>query len=57
MIEAPPEAIFDLSLDIDAHMASMADSNERAVAGVTSGLIGLGEEVTCEPGTSVFPSP
>ena len=46
IIEAPPEAVFDLSLDIDAHMASMADSNERAVAGVTSGLIGLGEEVT-----------
>ena len=45
-IAAPVEAVFDLSLDIDAHMASMSDSNERAIAGVTSGLIGLGEEVT-----------
>ena len=45
-IGAPPEVVFDLSLDIDAHMASMADSRERAIGGVTSGLIGLGEEVT-----------
>lgn len=45
-IGAPAEVVFDLSLDIDAHMASMADSKERAVGGVTSGLIGLGEEVT-----------
>lgn len=45
-ISAPAEVVFDLSLDIDAHMASMADSKERAIGGVTSGLIGLGEEVT-----------
>ncbi len=45
-IEAPPNAVFDFSLDIDAHVGSMANSNERAVAGVTSGKIGLGEEVT-----------
>lgn len=42
----PVEALFDVSLDIDAHMASMAASGERAVAGVTSGRIGLGETVT-----------
>ncbi|MDL9981554.1 SRPBCC family protein [Microbacterium sp. ASV49] len=42
----PAEALFDVSLDIDAHMASMAASGERAVAGVTSGRIGLGETVT-----------
>jgi ligand-binding SRPBCC domain-containing protein len=42
----PVEAAFDLSLDIDAHQASMAASGERAIAGVTSGRIGLGEEVT-----------
>jgi len=40
------EALFDLSLDIDAHVASMARSRERAVAGVVSGRIGLGETVT-----------
>ncbi|MCC2032681.1 SRPBCC family protein [Microbacterium allomyrinae] len=39
-------ALFDLSLDIDAHVASMAQSDERAVAGVTTGRIGLGETVT-----------
>lgn len=37
---------FDRSRSIDLHVASMADSQERAVAGVTSGLIGSGEEVT-----------
>jgi len=37
---------FDRSRSIDAHTTSMAASHERAVAGVTSGLIGLGEEVT-----------
>ena len=42
----PVEALFDVSLDIDAHMASMAASGERAVAGVTSGRIGLAETVT-----------
>ena len=45
-IAAPVETVFDLSLDIDAHVASMADSGERAIGGVTSGLIGLGETVT-----------
>ena len=46
MIDAPSDVVFDLSLDIDAHLASMARSGERAVAGVTTGQIGLGEEVT-----------
>lgn len=40
------EALFDLSLDIDAHVASMSQSDERAVAGVRTGVIGLGETVT-----------
>lgn len=38
--------LFDLSLSIDAHLGSMRDSGERAVAGVASGQIGLGEQVT-----------
>lgn len=42
----PPERLFDLSLSIDAHLGSMSDSGERAVGGVTSGQIDLGEEVT-----------
>ncbi len=46
LIAAPPEAVFDASLDVDAHVASMADSGEQAVGGVTSGTMGLGETVT-----------
>lgn len=38
--------LFDLSLSIDAHVASMAHTTEQAVAGVTSGSIGDGETVT-----------
>jgi ligand-binding SRPBCC domain-containing protein len=47
-IDAPPELCFDLSLDIDLHLRSMSRSSERAIAGVTSGLIGLNETVTWE---------
>ena len=43
---ADAELLFDLSLDIDLHQSSMAASGERAVAGVTSGRIRLGETVT-----------
>lgn len=42
----PVEALFDLSLDIDAHVGSMRRSAESAVEGVTHGRIGLGESVT-----------
>lgn len=45
-IAAPVDRVFDLSRSIDLHMASTANTGERAVAGVTSGLIGLGQEVT-----------
>ena len=47
-IDAPPEACFDLSRSIDLHLESMLASDERAVGGRTSGLIGAGEEVTWE---------
>ncbi len=47
-IAAPVEACFDLSRSIDLHLESMAATRERAVSGVTSGLIGGGEEVTWE---------
>lgn len=46
IIDAPVGRVFDLSLDIDAHRASMSTSNERAIGGVTTGRIGLGEHVT-----------
>jgi len=42
----PAEELFDVSLSIDQHVASMSASGERAVAGVTNGHIGLGETVT-----------
>lgn len=40
------DAAFDLSLNIDAHVGSMADSGERVVAGVAAGIIAHGEFVT-----------
>ena len=46
LTDVAPERLFDASLDIDAHVSSMSASSERAVAGTTSGLIGLGETVT-----------
>ncbi|WP_144763234.1 SRPBCC family protein [Curtobacterium sp. 9128] len=45
-LDAPPTRVFALSLDIGAHERSMARTGERAVAGTTSGTIGLGETVT-----------
>lgn len=42
----PPEQLFDLARSIDLHVESQRGSAERAVAGVTSGLIGLGQQVT-----------
>jgi ligand-binding SRPBCC domain-containing protein len=47
-ITARPEICFDLARDIDLHVKSTPGTNERAVAGVTSGLIGLDQEVTWE---------
>jgi len=38
--------MFDLSRSVELHMASTAHTGERAVAGVTSGLMTLGQEVT-----------
>jgi ligand-binding SRPBCC domain-containing protein len=47
-ISAPPEICFDLQRDVDLHVKSTRGTDERVVGGVTSGLIGLGEEVTWE---------
>ncbi len=47
-VAAPPSRCFDLARDIDLHQRSTAASRERAVAGVTSGLLGRGDEVTWE---------
>lgn len=41
-----PEDAFDLSRSVDGHTKSFAQTGERAVAGVTSGLLGPGDRVT-----------
>ena len=47
-IAAPVDRCFDLARSIDLHMASTDWTGERAIAGVTSGLIGPGQEVSWE---------
>ncbi len=47
-IAAPIAQVFDLSRDIDFHQSSFAHTQERAIAGRTTGLISLGETVTWE---------
>lgn len=42
----PQERLFDLARSVDAHVDSQKGAGERAVGGVTSGLIGEGQEVT-----------
>lgn len=44
-IEAPIERCFDLSRSIEVHLIGAAQSGEKAVAGVTTGLMGLDEWV------------
>ena len=45
-IAAPPDRCFLLSLNIDLHKESTAQTSERAIAGVTHGIIGPNETVT-----------
>lgn len=45
-VKAPAFLVFDLARDIDLHKISTAHTNEEAIAGKTSGLIGMGESVT-----------
>ncbi len=47
-VNAPLEAVFDAARDIGLHCETARYTRERAVAGVTSGLIGLGQTVTFE---------
>jgi ligand-binding SRPBCC domain-containing protein len=48
VIRAPKERVFDLARSIDAHQDSTGGTRERAIAGVTKGLIGMGDQVTWE---------
>ncbi|MBE8727661.1 SRPBCC family protein [Flavobacterium hungaricum] len=45
-INAPIQIVFDTARDIDLHQKSTASLNEKAIAGVTTGLINEGETVT-----------
>jgi ligand-binding SRPBCC domain-containing protein len=45
-IRAPAERVFDLSRSVDLHTRSAGTTRETAVAGITSGLLELGQEVT-----------
>ncbi|MFK7776189.1 MAG: cell division protein [Saprospiraceae bacterium] len=45
-INASKEICFDLARSIDLHQVSMQQSNEKAIAGRTKGLIEMNEEVT-----------
>lgn len=46
IINAPIETVFNLSRNIDIHLLSTHQTNEKAIAGRTSGLIELNETVT-----------
>ena len=45
-IDASCERVFDLARSVDVHLDSTRGTGERAIAGVTSGLLELGDEVT-----------
>lgn len=45
-IKAPKQTVFNASRNIDIHQKSASPSKEKAIAGVTSGLINLNETVT-----------
>jgi ligand-binding SRPBCC domain-containing protein len=48
IIRAPVQLCFELALDVDVHMAAAAATGERVVAGISSGQMALGDEVTWE---------
>ena len=47
-IDASVAVVFDLARDIQIHCQTASSTQERAIEGVTDGLIGLGESVTFE---------
>ncbi|HEY0759397.1 MAG TPA: SRPBCC family protein [Acidisarcina sp.] len=46
LIEAPIERCFDLARCIDVHLSGAGRSREKAISGVTTGLISAGQSVT-----------
>lgn len=47
-IKAPIDKCFDVARDIKIHELSTKDTNERAIAGKTSGICELNDEITWE---------
>jgi ligand-binding SRPBCC domain-containing protein len=47
-MSAPIEVCFDLERNVEAHCRSVGHTHERAVAGTTTGYLGLGDTVTWE---------
>lgn len=45
-IDSPIEIVFDLARSIDLHLLSLDHTGEKAIAGITSGLIDKGQTVT-----------
>lgn len=48
LIDAPADRCFDLARSVEAHVASAKATGERIVAGKTTGLLELGDELTFE---------
>lgn len=48
IIDADIKICFDLSRSIDLHQISTAKTNEKAIAGITSGLVNVNDYVTWE---------
>jgi hypothetical protein len=46
IIHAPRERCFDLARSVDLHLESAAHTSEAAISGRTTGLLGLGDEVS-----------
>lgn len=47
-IKADPTVCFDFARDVTIHTQTTSNTNERAVAGVTSGLLEIADTVTWE---------
>lgn len=47
-INAPIARCFDLARSVDAHLESASHTGERVIVGPTTGLLGLGDEITWE---------
>ncbi|MCS0543852.1 hypothetical protein NXY55_28160, partial [Aeromonas veronii] len=47
-IQAPVEVCFDLARNVDIHIETTAKTKEKAVGGITQGLLKIGDTVTWE---------